>query len=70
MTKFTEIYCTADTKLNKGDVFRLIGHAREFSVCTTYLAAGFIPSVKGVSTDGRFQTIARIADVIQINRAA
>lgn len=37
-----------------------------FKVVKKYLASGFIPSVKGVSVCGRFQTYARIADVVEI----
>jgi hypothetical protein len=33
-------------------------------VVREYLAAGFIPSVIGVSLCGRFQTIARVEDVL------
>ena len=34
-----------------------------FRVVRQYRAAGFIPSVYGVSLDGKFQTCARIEDV-------
>jgi hypothetical protein len=53
-----------------GDIFRLIGRANEFVATTTYLAAGSIPAVKGVTTCGRFWTAARIADVVVLRRAS
>ena len=44
--------------------FRLIGRTTVFRVTREYKAAGFIPSVVGVTTDGTHQTVARVADVI------
>lgn len=46
--------------------FRLIGQTTKFKVVRFYKAAGFIPSVVGVTEDGKFMTCARIADVIAI----
>lgn len=44
--------------------FTLIGRpGMIFQTVRTYLAAGCIPSVYGVSICGRYQTYARIADV-------
>ena len=48
----------------EGKKFRLIGNTTSFSVAKEYLAAGFIPSVVGISQCGRKQTCARIADII------
>jgi hypothetical protein len=53
-----------------GDIFRLVGRTNEFVATRTYLAAGFIPAVVGITTDGRFQTAARIADVVVLRRAS
>ena len=44
--------------------FRLEGRAMIFNLIKEYDAAGFIPSVLGVSVCGRYQTCARIADII------
>lgn len=44
--------------------FRLIGRTTEFTAVKFYKAAKFIPCVKGITADGKFQTCARIADVI------
>ena len=44
--------------------FRLIRTATVFIVAKEYLAAGFIPSVHGISLCGKKQTCARIADII------
>lgn len=46
--------------------FKLISRDITFNVVKEYLAAGFIPSVKGVSVCGRYQTCARIADVVEV----
>jgi hypothetical protein len=46
--------------------FRLIGCAMVFRVMRFYDAAGFIPSVYGVSENGRFSTCARIVDVEEV----
>ena len=46
-----------------GDTFRLIGRTNIFRAIKVYDAAGFIPSVVGISLDGKFQTVARIVDV-------
>jgi len=46
--------------------FKLISRDMTFNVVKEYLAAGFIPSVKGVSVCGRFETCARVADVVEI----
>jgi hypothetical protein len=44
--------------------FTLIGYPTLiFRVVRFYDAAGFIPSVVGVTLDGKRQTVARIADV-------
>ena len=43
--------------------FKLISRDLVFNVVKFYNAAGFIPSVKGVSVCGRYQTCARIVDV-------
>lgn len=47
--------------------FRLIGRATVFRVTREYLAAGFIPSVVGVSLDGKWQTHARVVDVVALS---
>ena len=47
--------------------FKLIGRATVFVVVREYLAAGFIPSVVGHTLDGKYQTVARKADVIFLN---
>ena len=46
--------------------FKLSSHGMVFSVVKEYLAAGFIPSVKGVSLCGKYQTCARIVDVEEV----
>lgn len=46
--------------------FRLIGQTTEFNVVRHYLAAGFIPSVHGITDDGMRQTCARAADIMEI----
>ena len=43
--------------------FKLIGRATVFNLVKEYKAAGFIPSVKGITVDGKFETCARVADV-------
>lgn len=43
--------------------FRLIGRSTVFVVVREYLAAGLVPAIVGVTEDGRYQTIARKADV-------
>jgi len=47
--------------------FRLISRPNVFRVVRTYKAAGFIPSVYGVTLDGKFQTCARVEDVIKLS---
>lgn len=45
-------------------LFTLIGRpTMVFRVVKQYKAAGFIPSVIGVTLDGKYQTAARIEDV-------
>jgi len=44
--------------------FRLIGRNMKFKVVKEYLAAGFIPSVMGITIDGKFKTLARIEDIL------
>lgn len=45
--------------------FTLIGRpALVFNVARFYLAAGFIPSVVGITPDGKFTTAARVVDVV------
>jgi hypothetical protein len=45
--------------------FKLIGRPSIiFNVVKEYLAAKTIPSVKGISECGKYQTYARIADVV------
>lgn len=46
--------------------FRLIGSTTVFTVVRFYLAAGFIPSVVGMTPDGRYQTHARTVDVVPL----
>lgn len=48
---------------NIGRRFRLISRTTEFVVENEFLAAGFIPAVRGVTLDGKFQTCPRIADI-------
>ena len=43
--------------------FKLIGRANVFILIKRYDAAGFIPSVYGVTEDGKYSTCARVADV-------
>lgn len=50
--------------MTKPRTFRLISRPNVFRVVREYKAAGFIPSVVGVTLDGKFQTVARAADVI------
>lgn len=52
-----------NTHLRVGDDFRLIGNTETFKVVKTYKAAGFIPSVVGVS-EGKQRRIthARVVD--------
>lgn len=40
-----------------------------FAVARTFLAAGFIPSVVGITLDGKRQTVARVADVTEVAQA-
>lgn len=44
-------------------LFKLIGRDMTFRAVHRYNAAGFIPSVVGISTCGKFRTVARIEDV-------
>lgn len=44
--------------------FKLIGQTTVFVLRRQYLAADFIPSVVGVTEDGKRQTTAREADVL------
>lgn len=44
--------------------FKILGSAMIFRCTSTYNAAGFIPSVSGISLDGKFMTNARIKDII------
>lgn len=46
--------------------FRLIGNTTEFRAVALPMVAGFIPSVIGHTLDGKRQTTARIADVIEL----
>jgi hypothetical protein len=62
----TKPYNPAFREWNIGDKFRLTSQATEFKVSNLYEAAGFIPTVVGVTRDGRFMTHARIADVIKL----
>jgi hypothetical protein len=50
-----------------GDTFKLLGRTVIFRAVKLYDAAGFIPSVVGVSLDGKYQTVARVADTKEIN---
>ena len=43
--------------------FKLLSRTNIFIVKKEYLAAGFIPSVQGISLCGKYQTFARIVDV-------
>lgn len=52
--------------MHPGDTFRLIGRTILFRVTREYLAAGFIPSVIGVSLDGKLSTCARVVDVVLV----
>ena len=40
--------------------FNLRGHKMVFKVVKFYDAAGFIPSVKGISLDEKYETCARV----------
>lgn len=51
-----------------GQTFKLIGRTNIFRVTRTYLAAGFIPSVVGVTLDGKYRTVARVADVEEVGQ--
>lgn len=47
--------------------FTLIGRpGYPFRVTSTFLWGGFIPCVTGVSLCGRFRTLARVADVVEV----
>ena len=46
--------------------FRLIGRTTRLRVVRKYSAAGFLPAVVGHTIDGKFQTAARIADIIPL----
>lgn len=52
--------------MHPGDTFRLISRTIIFRVTREYMAAGFIPSVIGVSLDGKLSTCARIVDVVLV----
>src|SRR5712692_4863501 len=56
------------TTIERGSLFRLTSQATVFRATRAYLAAGFIPSVHGVTLDGKRQTCARIADIIEVDR--
>lgn len=43
--------------------FKLIGNTAIFVLIKRYDAAGFIPSVHGITEDGAKQTCARVADI-------
>lgn len=46
--------------------FKLIGRTTVFRAVRFYDAAGFIPSVVGVSECGGYTTTARVADVVAV----
>lgn len=46
--------------------FRLIGRTTVFHGAYCYLAAGFIPTIVGISEDGRYMTTARVVDTITL----
>ena len=54
------------TTIERGSLFRLASQATVFRATRAYMAAGFIPSVHGVTLDGKRQTCARIADIIEV----
>jgi hypothetical protein len=53
--------------MSKQNTFRLIGRTNEFRVVKFYKAAKVIPCVYGVTLDGKFQTSARVADVLWLS---
>ena len=51
----------------KSFAFRLIGQTTLFRSVRIYRAAGFIPTVHGVTLDGKRQTHARLVDVVRLD---
>jgi hypothetical protein len=50
--------------MSNGTRFRLISNTCAFRVVSTYLAAGRIPCVVGISLCGHYRTQARVADIL------
>lgn len=55
--------------MNIGDKFRLIGNTTVFRAVAIYEVAGFIPTVHGVTLDGKRQTRPRVVDTIILEEA-
>lgn len=54
------------TTLRTGEQFRLIGRTTAFVATDIYYSAETICTVRGVTLDGKLQTVARVVDVLRI----
>lgn len=54
------------TAIRTGELFRLIGRTTTFIATDLYHSAEIILTVRGVTPDGKLQTVARVADVQRI----
>lgn len=54
--------------VGQSTIFRLVGYTAHFRCTEMFNAADLIPSVVGISLDGRKRTVARVQDVLWLDK--